>query len=269
MSRHRITSHPVLSRAQARRHYSQNFLADPAAARAVVRASGVGAGELVVEIGPGDGMLTRHLLDTAGRVLAYEIDARHAAALRARYAGDDRLRCHHADIRNVRPPREPFAVVANIPFAASTDILRWCLAAQQLTSATLLAQKEFARKYSGQYRRWPKTTVAHWPAVRTSLGPALARDRFRPVPRVDAAVLRLHRRERALLSHRDLVLYRQLVDLGYLGLGGSLAATLATRFPARRVRAACARAGIATDAPVGTVPPDSWITLYRALGDHA
>src|SRR5690606_13750048 len=201
MSRHRITSHPVLSRAQARRHYSQNFLADPAAARAVVRASGVGAGELVVEIGPGDGMLTRHLLDTAGRVLAYEIDARHAAALRARYAGDDRLRCHHADIRNVRPPREPFAVVANIPFAASTDILRWCLAAQQLTSATLLAQKEFARKYSGHYRRWPKTTVAHWPAVRTSLGPALARDRFRPVPRVDAAVLRLHRRERALLSH--------------------------------------------------------------------
>ncbi|WP_040796338.1 23S ribosomal RNA methyltransferase Erm [Nocardia higoensis] len=266
MSRHRRSPRPAHTRADARRRFSQNFLADAGAARVVVRASGVGPDHLVLEIGPGDGMLTGQLLGVAGRVLAYEIDPRYAAALRARYAGDRRIRCYRADFRDVHAPQEPFAVVANIPFAASTDILRWCLAARHMTSATLLTQREFARKYSGDYRRWTKSTVTHWPTVRMSLGPRIARDRFRPIPRVDAAVLHLHRRERALLAGRELAGYRQLVELGFLGIGGSLAASLATRFPARRVRAACAEADIATHTPVGSVPPDSWIALYRALG---
>ncbi|WP_067860846.1 23S ribosomal RNA methyltransferase Erm [Nocardia shimofusensis] len=265
MSRHRRSSRPAHSRADARKHFSQNFLADAAAARTIVRASGITAGDLVLEIGPGGGMLTGQLLGVARRVLAYEIDPRYAAALRARYAGDDRIRCHHVDFRDVRAPAEPFAVVANIPFAASTDILRWCLTARELTSATLLTQQEFARKYSGDYQRWPKLTVTHWPTVRMSLGPRIGRDRFRPVPRVDAAVLHLRRRERPLLPDRDLARYRQLVDIGFLGVGGSLAASLATQLPSRRVRAAFARAAIATNAPVGSVAPDNWIALYRAL----
>lgn len=265
MSRHRHSSRPAHSRGEARKRFSQNFLADAAAARTIVRASGVAADDLVLEIGPGDGMLTGQLLGVARRVLAYEIDPRYAAALRARYAGDDRIRCHHADFRDIRAPAEPFAVVANIPFAASTDILRWCLAARALTSATLLTQQEFARKYSGDYRRWTKLTVTHWPTVRMSIGPRIDRNRFRPVPRVDAAVLHLHRRARPLLPSRDIARYRQLVDIGFLGIGGSLAASLATQLPARRVRAACARAAVAVDAPVGSVSADSWIALYRAL----
>jgi len=265
MSRPRHSSRPAHPEVGTRKRFSQNFLADPAAARMIVRASGVGTDDLVLEIGPGDGMLTGQLLGVARHVLAYEIDPRYVAVLRARYAGDRRIQLHHADFRNVAAPAEPFAVVANIPFAAGTDMLRWCLAARQLTSATLLTQREFARKYSGDYRRWTKLTVSHWPTVRMSLGPRVERNRFRPVPRVDAAVLHLRRRGRPLLPGPELARYRRLVELGFLGVGGSLAASLATELPPRLVRAACAKAGIAADTPVGRVSPDSWIALHRAM----
>ena len=191
MSRNRSLPRARSTHAGPRKRFSQNFLADAQTARLLVRASGIGAADLVVEIGPGDGMLTRRLLGAADRVLAYEIDGHYAARLRQRYAGNHRIRCYHSDFRAITAPREPFAVVANIPFASTTDIVRWCLAAQHLTSATLLVQEEFARKHTGDYGRWTKLAVTHWPSVALELGPHVSRHRFHPVPQVDAAVLRL------------------------------------------------------------------------------
>lgn len=253
------------ARAGARKRLSQNFLADADIARRIVRSAGVGAGDLVLEIGPGDGMLTAQLLGVAGRVLAYEIDARYAARLQARYAHDPRIDCYHKDFRDAPLPDEPFGVVANVPFGSTTDIVRWCLAARQLTSATLLTQREFARKHTGDYGRWSKLTVTHWPTTTMHLGARIDRWHFRPVPRVDGALLHLRRRPDPLLAGAAARDYRRLVELGFTGVGGSLAATLATAFPPRRVRAACAAAGIPAGTPVGLVAPERWFALYRAL----
>ncbi|PXX57445.1 23S rRNA (adenine-N6)-dimethyltransferase [Nocardia tenerifensis] len=253
------------ARASTRKRLSQNFLADVAAARLIVRSSGVTPADLVLEIGPGDGMLTRQLLNSAGRVSAYEKDARYAELLRRRYAGHDRITLYHRDFREVREPDEPFAVVANVPFAITTDVVRWCLNARRLTSATLLTQREFARKHSGDYGRWTKLTVTHWPTVAMELGAHIGRESFRPVPRVDTAILHLRRRPRPLLPNEAIPGYRRVVELGFTGLGGSLANSLRTRFPTRPVRAACAAAGIAPDEPVGLIDPHRWLTLYDAL----
>ncbi|MFI6042667.1 23S ribosomal RNA methyltransferase Erm [Nocardia sp. NPDC051321] len=254
---------------RARKRLSQNFLTDVGAARLIVRSSGVTADDLVLEIGPGDGMLTRQLLSSAGRVRAYEKDAVYADRLRRRYLGNDRIRLYHKDFRSVREPDEPFAVVANVPFAVTTDLVRWCLAARQLTSATLLTQYEFARKHSGDYDRWTKLTVAHWPTVAMELGARIGRHSFDPVPRVDTAILHLRRRPRPLLAGSALADYRRVVELGFSGVGGSLASSLRREFPARTVRAACAAAEIALDEPVGLIDPNRWLTLYGALRTDA
>ncbi|MEU1959974.1 23S ribosomal RNA methyltransferase Erm [Nocardia sp. NPDC019304] len=268
MSRHRSLSrahggesHP----ATTRKRLSQNFLTDARAARLIVRASGVAAGDLVLEAGPGDGMLTRQLLGAGSRVRAYEKDRRYVALLRRRYADEPRIRLYHRDFRTVRPPREPFAVVANVPFAVTTDIVRWCLAADGLTSATLLTQLEFARKHSGHYGRWTKLTVTYWPTTAIELGARVGRRSFHPVPGVDAAILRLRTRPSPLLPREQLGAYRRLVELGFSGVGGSVAASLRREFSARAVRSACGAAGISLDQPVGLVAPDRWVALFRAL----
>ncbi|WP_245548011.1 23S ribosomal RNA methyltransferase Erm [Nocardia pneumoniae] len=244
---------------------SQNFLIDAGAARLIVRASGVGADDLVVEIGPGDGMLTRYLLGAGSRVHAYEKDRHYADLLRRKYPGGPRIHVYRKDFRTVRAPREPFAVVANVPFASTTDIVRWCLAARRLTSATLLTQIEFARKHSGDYGRWTKLAVSHWPTTAIELGARIGRHSFHPVPRVDTAILRLRNRPDPLLPPELIGDYRRVVELGFSGIGGCLAASLRREFPAATVRACCAVAGIPLDQPVGLVSADRWLVLYRAL----
>ncbi|MFE9576943.1 23S ribosomal RNA methyltransferase Erm [Nocardia sp. NPDC006044] len=266
MSRDRSLPRARDTRASTRKRLSQNFLTDAGAARLIVRSSGITADDLVLEIGPGDGMLTRQLLASAGRIRAYEIDARYADRLRGRYADNDRINLYNRDFRTVTAPDEPFAVVANVPFAITTDLVRWCLAAPHLTSATLLTQSEFARKHSGDYGRWTKLTITHWPTVAIELGPRIPRANFHPVPRVDTAILHLHRRPTPLLPTPALTDYHHLVELGFSGVGGSLANSLRHRFPTPIVRAACTAAGIAPDEPVGLVDPGRWVVLYRSLG---
>ncbi|MFI5717348.1 23S ribosomal RNA methyltransferase Erm [Nocardia sp. NPDC051750] len=261
----RPTGYSPARNAATRKRLSQNFLTAPATARRIVAASGIGPGDLVLEIGPGDGMLTRYLVRRSGRVVAYEKDLHYARRIATRYSGDDRLRVVHKDFRAVDPPAEPFAIVANIPFAASTDILRWCLTAPRLTTATLLTQYEFARKHSGDYGRWTKLTIVHWPDSVPILGERVGRRAFFPVPRVDGAVLQIVRRPDPLLPAGARADYRRMVELGFSGLGGSLAASLRRAHSARAVGAACAAAGIATDLPVGLVPPDAWLTLFHRL----
>ena len=248
-----------------RRRLSQNFLTHAATARMIVRDSGVTGDDLVIEIGPGDGMLTRHLVAASRKVLAYEKDRHYAERLRRRYAGDARIRCFNADFRDIRAPRESFAVVANIPYSATTEILRWCLAAASLTSATLVTQLEFARKHTGDFGRWTKLAVANWPEASLELGRRIGRRNFHPVPRVDSAVLHLDRRAEPLLPPQAMGEYRRLVELGFSGVGGSLAASLRRAHPARRVDRACAQADISRDQPVGFVSPERWLVLFREL----
>ncbi|MEV5834781.1 23S ribosomal RNA methyltransferase Erm [Nocardia sp. NPDC052112] len=265
MSRNHSLPQARIRSGSTRKQLSQNFLTDTRVAARLVRGAGISADDLVVEVGPGDGILTGHLLGNAYHILAYEKDRHYVEKLRSRCADDRRIQVYHADIREITPPRTPFTVVANIPFAASTDIVRWCLAAPKLTSATLLTQREFARKYAGDYGRWTRLTVTQWPTVTMELGIVVHRDYFRPIPRADAAVLRLRRRAQPLLARRELRGYHQLVELGFSGLGGSLAATLRRAYPASKVRTACIMAGIAIDEPVGFVSPDRWLSLYQAL----
>ncbi|MDT0302615.1 ErmE/ErmH/ErmO/ErmR family 23S rRNA (adenine(2058)-N(6))-methyltransferase [Streptomonospora wellingtoniae] len=261
---------------QRRRTYSQNFLTDTAVARRVVRASGVGPGDDVVEPGAGAGMLTRYLAPACGRLTAYEIDPHLAETLRARFA--PAVRVVRADFRRAQPPREPFHVVGNIPYSATAGIVRWCLEAAgvpagsgtggrppALLSATLITQLEYARKRTGGFGRWSRLTVHTWPLIAWSSAGRVPRDRFRPVPGVDSAILRLVRRPWPLVGRGELDSYRELVDLGFSGVGGSLRASLLRAHPARRVDSALSAAGVARSALVADVSPDRWVLLHARL----
>lgn len=255
-------------RANARRTLSQNFLSDAAAIARYARAAVPAPGALIVEAGAGDGRITAALAARAGgagRVVAYEIDPRLAARLRARCAALPNVRCVTGDFLAARPPSGPFHLAGNIPFGATSRIVGWALEAPGLASATLITQLEYARKRTGGYGRWSRLTVRTWPEFGWELGDRVGRGLFRPVPRVDGAVLRLVRRPRPLLPPSAMRDYLRCVDLGFTGKGGSLRASLCSRHPRRRVDAALAAAGAAPGALVAEVHPDQWIVLVRAL----
>jgi len=243
---------------------SQNFIS-PGAAERLVRTAAPRTDLPVLEVGAGRGAVTAALVPHCRDVTAYEVDARHAAVLRARFAGDARVRVVAGDFLAARAPHEPFAVVGNVPFARTSDIVEWCLAAPALTEATLLTQWEYARKRTGGYGRWTLRVVRTWPSHEWRAHGRFARTEFRPVPRVDAGVLRLTRRAVPLLDGARLRGYEALVDTGFAGRGGSLYTSLRAHAGARRLAAAFREARVPLDAPVGYVAPAQWLVLADEL----
>ena len=148
----------------------------------MVAAAGVRPGELVLDIGAGEGALTAHLVRAGARVVAVELNPRRACVLRERFPGITVL---HADATSIRLPGRPFRVVANPPYGISSALLRTLLApGSRLVAADLVLQRAVARKYAaGAARRFSLT-----------VGLSLPRRAFLPPPHVDSAVLVVRRR---------------------------------------------------------------------------
>lgn len=266
---HHPHPHPRPPSRSTRKTLSQNFLYDPSVIERVVRAARPLPGDLIVEVGAGEGLLTRALAAECRRVIAYELDRRLAARLAERTRGDTAIRCVHGDFLAARPPREPFSLVGNIPYGATSGIVDWCLAAPGLGAATMVTQWEYARKRTGDYGRWTRLTVRTWPRFEWRLLGRIPRHRFRPVPRVDSGIMRIERRRQALLPARDVAAFDRLVELGFTGAGGSLYATLLRHHPARRLAAAFRVARLPRDTVVAFVTPDQWLTVFRELHRQA
>ncbi|MFU8852668.1 ErmE/ErmH/ErmO/ErmR family 23S rRNA (adenine(2058)-N(6))-methyltransferase [Micromonospora sp. SL1-18] len=253
------------ARDRSRRVLSQNFLADPAAVARMVRAARPGPDDLLPEVGAGDGRLTRPLAARCGRMIAYEVDPAVLPGQAAVCADLPRVQVWPFDFLAAAPPDEPFAVVGNIPWSLTAAVVRWCLAAPGLRSATLLTQVAYARKRTGDRGRWSRLTVLTWPEHHWQLAGRVPRSAFRPVPAVDGGILRIERRPEPLLPRASMPAYRKMVELGFGGVGGSLAASLRTAHPRRRVDGALRAARLDPDTPVGLVWPEQWLVLFRLL----
>lgn len=151
--------------------------------------------DTVLEIGPGRGALTSHLLSRAARVVAIEIDPVLVHYLRAKFRDEPRLTLVANDVLKADLAQwGPLTVVGNLPYYITSPIIEKTLAlAAQLKRAVFLVQLEVAQRLIAS----PGTRDYGFLSVQTQLlsspeliltVPAAA---FRPVPKVDSAVVRL------------------------------------------------------------------------------
>jgi 23S rRNA (adenine-N6)-dimethyltransferase len=146
----------------------------------LVTTSPVRSGDVVVDLGAGDGALTVMLARRGCRVLAVELHPRRAAALRTRFAGS-RVAVLELEIGAFRWPGHPFRVVANPPYAGINALVRRLLDVRDLRSADLVVAESAAR---GLHRRHPD---------QLELGQRVPRAAFRNRPPGDARVVRIRR----------------------------------------------------------------------------
>ena len=245
----------------------QNFLADPNLLDAIVRDAGLGAGDVVLEIGAGEGALTGRLAAAAAHLHAIEIDRRLEPVL-APLAARPEVELHWGDalgldLAGLDPA--PTAVVSNLPYAVATPVvLRTIAELAAVRRWTVMVQREIADRL----RAAPGSRTYGSPSVLVQLAcevrllrtvdPAV----FRPRPRVESAILALRRtgpgadaptRElvRAAFAHRRKSLARSLE----LVRPGSLAAA----------RRALEELGLAPGARAEALSPEAFAALSAKL----
>lgn len=225
----------------ARKRWGQHFLASPEIAERIVEAARVGSGDAVLEVGPGEGALTRPLSARARCVVAVEIDRMRAEALAAEFAGDGRVTIFCGDVQK-RPFRQwlaaagcegPALLVANLPYNVATPILTAAIEAPEtIRRSVATVQREVARRFIAH----PGDEGYGYLSVRAA---AYATGRilfdlppgaFRPRPKVASSVLELAPRETPLepgLVRRALC----LASLGFNGRRKTLANALSSAAP--------------------------------------
>jgi 23S rRNA (adenine-N6)-dimethyltransferase len=216
----------------------------------------------VLDLGAGGGVLTRALADAGARVRAVELDHAALQQLRERFGGDPRVEVVLGDATTLPLPDEPFAVVANLPFAAGTAILRRLLGDPRVPLLQLDAIVEWGLA-AKRTAVWPSTVLGcTWGAwYELSLVRRVPRACFAPLPSVDAALLRATRRPESLVPPAQAAPYGAVLRRAF-----AAQTSLDRILPRRLVHRAAHQLGFDPHATARDLDARQWAALYRLVG---
>src|SRR3989344_7683573 len=184
----------------AKKSLGQNFLRSKSALGKIVDAADIKKDDTVLEVGPGEGILTRRLLDGAGKVVAVEKDDGLISLLREKFSGDiasGKLILVHSDILDFDPKPNTlnevptsYKLVANIPYYITGKFLRKFLSgASQPSRMVLLLQKEVVDRIVARNGKESLLSLSVKAFGHPRVIARVSADAFRPKPKVDSAIL--------------------------------------------------------------------------------
>ncbi len=203
----------------------QNFLVDEQALSGIVRAADITADDIVLEIGPGLGSLTRQLSTTARQVIAVEIDRTLLPPLRSTLSARSNITLIEGDILQLAPTAilpsmlessQSYKVVANIPYYITSAILRHLLEAEIKPSLMVLTvQLEVAQRIIAQPDDMNLLAVSVQFYGKPRLVQRIPAGAFYPVPAVDSAVVRIDLFPRPPVAVQDVDLFFKVAKAGF------------------------------------------------------
>jgi 16S rRNA (adenine1518-N6/adenine1519-N6)-dimethyltransferase len=252
-------------RLQPSKALGQIFLIDRRALERIVEAAELTPADTVLEVGPGVGQLTRLLSESAGRVVAVELDPRLIDVLRQELADRPNIELVQGDILALDPGAlaggRPYKVVANLPYYITSAAVRHLLEAQPSPQLLVLTvQREVAARMTaapGDMSLLAVSVQFYGRPRRVARIPAGA---FHPAPKVDSAVVRIDVYPEPAVQPADRQRFFQVVRAGFgqrrKQLRNALAAGL--HLPAEEVEAALRRAGIQPQRRAETLSLEEW-----------
>lgn len=210
-----ITMPSKFSRPRASIRLAQNFLKDPSLVADLVSRTDLSADDLVYEVGPGRGIITRVLARVCRKVVAIELQPDLADILRRQFGDCETVEVVTSDILEFGFPAVPYKVFSNIPFNITAEILRALLYGKHTpVRAYLIMQREAAEKYCGETRvSQASALLAPWYNIR--IMHRFNRTDFDPVPSVEVVLLDIWKRECPLVSVSDAEMYRSFITYGF------------------------------------------------------
>jgi 16S rRNA (adenine1518-N6/adenine1519-N6)-dimethyltransferase len=241
----------------------QHWLHDDAMLEAICDSADVTADDVVLEVGPGLGTLTKKLIARGARVVAVEFDTDLAAQLPSRVQSDA-LTVIHQDILG-------YKVVANIPYYLTSNLIRVLSeSTNPFSTAAILIQKEVAERVAASPGQMSLLSVSAQFYCDVSLDIEVPARLFTPPPKVDSQVLVLRYRSEPLYENVDTKQFFRLVKAGFSQKRKTLVNSLSGGLAISKdeARAMLQAADIAENTRAQALSLDDWYALYEVARQH-
>jgi len=269
---------------QVRKGLGQHFLTDEEVLPLITSAAELTPTDVIMEIGPGLGILTRELANQAGWVIAIELDNKLAAILKQTLASFDNVTIINEDILQIQPAallqeqktRFPpsinnlfsYKVVANLPYYITAPVLRHFLEASiKPQIMVVMVQKEVAEAIVAEPGQMGVLSISVQFYGKPRIISYVPAQCFYPAPKVDSAILRVDLYPQPAVAVADESSFFELVRAGFSAsrkqLGNSLAQGL--RLSKAEVLSSLEKARIVPQRRAETLTLDEWAQLRRYL----
>lgn len=203
----------------------QNFLTNSSVIDHIVDASNISEDDVVIEIGPGQGILTEALAQKAQRVIAIELDDRLIPLLKKRFLHNDYVTIIHGDVLHMNIAQLideqkigdcGYKVVANIPYYITAPIIRLFLELSvSPKEIVLMVQKEVGKRLTATPGAMSVLAVSAQYYAYVKYLFTVPRTDFDPVPAVDSAVIQLTMKNEKLKTSHDTKSFFRTVKIGF------------------------------------------------------
>ena len=208
---------------KTKKHFGQNFLMDEDAAKELVDAAAVTKAEVVLEIGPGLGYVTREIALQAKKVVALEIDRDLITPLRENVKDLENVEIINGDgldfLRTLEPTN-PWSIskfISSLPFQITSPVLQWLAYKKDfIKTASLIIQKEVAERITAQVPNSNYMATFLQTFFEITLVRVVERIAFDPVPEVDAAIIKLVAKKSAPIATQEIAKYSKFLHHGFL-----------------------------------------------------
>src|SRR3989339_860238 len=178
---------------RAKKSFGQNWLVDETAVHKLVDSVELQKGERVLEIGPGTGVITQALIETGAEVTSVEFDHELIQPLHQEFG--DQIHLIEGDALALLPdqyPISPYKLVSSIPYNITSDILKTFLTTSNPpVTMCLVVQKEVAERICAKPPQMSLLAVVCQLYAKCEYIDTIKAGAFRPIPKVDSAVIRL------------------------------------------------------------------------------
>jgi 16S rRNA (adenine1518-N6/adenine1519-N6)-dimethyltransferase len=257
-----------------KKRLGQHFLIDEEVLNSIISAAALTSEDIVVEVGPGLGILTRRLAEQTAKVIAVELDSRLVSVLKRSLGAFSNVSIIHGDMLKIPPSQllkglaQNYKVVANLPYYITSPVLRHFLEASLKPSLmVVMVQKEVGEAIAAAPGRMSLLSVSTQLYSKPTVITYVPKESFYPPPKVDSLVLRLDIYSKLPIGVSDVASFFNIVKTGFSSPRKQLRNSLAQAFgmPPDQVVLLLEKAGVEAKRRAETLSLEEWQKLWEVF----
>lgn len=264
----------LMEKIKAKKSLGQNFLHSQEVLTTIIETGNINPEETVLEIGPGEGILTEKLLKKAQKIIAVELDSRLIPKLESKFAQEittKKLKIIHGDILNLdfkslELEAISYKLIANIPYYITGEILKKFLESKyQPEKMVLLVQKEVAERIVAKDNKESILSLSIKIYGEPKYETTVEKESFDPVPKVDSAILSISNISKNRLKEITEETFFKIVKAGFAQKRKKLANNLSKITDKEKVESIFAELNLNSNIRAENISLEVWIEIVKKL----